>query len=76
MVPLVSAFRYEGTEVSKSLAESEAKILHDKIIDKAYADDGIIRILSTRSKAQINATLKEYETEFGNIIKVHVWFWH
>lgn len=51
-----------------SLAKSEAKILHGKISDKAYSDDEIIRILSTRSKAQLNATLNHYNNAFGNAI--------
>lgn len=68
LVPLVSSFRYEGEEVNMSLAKSEAKILHGKISDKAYSDDEIIRILSTRSKAQLNATLNHYNNAFGNAI--------
>lgn len=68
LVPLVSAFRYEGEEVSMSLAKSEAKILHDKISDKHYTDEEVIRIVSTRSKAQLNATLNQYNTSFGNAI--------
>lgn len=68
LVPLVSSFRYEGEEVNMTLAKSEAKILHGKISDKAYSDDEIIRILSTRSKAQLNATLNHYNNAFGNAI--------
>ena len=68
MVPLVSAFRYEGEEVNTILAKSEAKILHEKISDKAYSDEEIIRILTTRSKAQLNATLNHYNNAFGNAI--------
>jgi annexin A7/11 len=68
LVPLVSAFRYEGEEVNTMLAKSEAKILHEKISDKAYSDDEIIRILTTRSKAQLNATLNHYNNAFGNAI--------
>ncbi|KAJ9170343.1 hypothetical protein P3X46_018458 [Hevea brasiliensis] len=68
LVPLVSAFRYEGQEVNLTLAKSEAKILHEKISNKAYNDDEIIRILSTRSKAQLNATLNHYNNTFGNAI--------
>ena len=68
MVPLVSAFRYEGEEVNTMLAKSEAKILHEKISDKAYSDEEIIRILTTRSKAQLNATLNHYNNAFGNAI--------
>lgn len=68
LVPLVSAFRYEGDEVNMTLAKSEAKIVHQKICDKAYTDDEIIRILTTRSKAQLNATLNQYNNQFGNAV--------
>ncbi|CAL9229811.1 unnamed protein product [Arabidopsis halleri] len=65
LVPLVSTFRYDGDEVNMVLARSEAKILHQKIEEKAYADDDLIRILTTRSKAQISATLNHYKNNFG-----------
>jgi annexin A7/11 len=68
LFPLVSAFRYEGDEVNMTLAKSEAKILHEKICDKAYADEELIRILSTRSKAQLSATFNQYNNHFGNAI--------
>lgn len=68
MVPLVTAYRYEGIEVKISLAKSEAKLLHDKIKEKAYTNEEVIRILTTRSKAQINATLNQYKDQFGNAI--------
>uniref|UniRef100_A0A7N0ZS81 Annexin n=1 Tax=Kalanchoe fedtschenkoi TaxID=63787 RepID=A0A7N0ZS81_KALFE len=68
LVPLVTAFRYEGEEVSMMLAKSEAKKLREKITDKAHADDDLIRILTTRSKAQLSATLNHYNNEFGNPI--------
>lgn len=55
-----------------TLAKSEAKILHEKIVDKAYNDDELIRILTTRSKAQLNATFNRYNNEFGNAIN-KVW---
>lgn len=51
-----------------TLAKSEAKILRDKISDKHYNDEEVIRILTTRSKAQLNATLNHYNTAFGNAI--------
>ncbi|KAK8586694.1 hypothetical protein V6N12_021223 [Hibiscus sabdariffa] len=66
LVPLVSAFRYEGEEVNMSLAKAEAKILRDKISDKEYSDEEVIRIVTTRSRAQLNATLDHYNTAFGN----------
>ncbi|RXH92741.1 hypothetical protein DVH24_042515 [Malus domestica] len=56
-VKLLCATKYEGDKVDLTSAKSEAKLLHEKISDKAYNDDDIIRILATWSKAQINATL-------------------
>jgi hypothetical protein len=64
----VSSYRYDGDEVNMTLAKSEAKMLHEKISNKAYSDEELIRILATRSKAQINATLNQYKNEFGNDI--------
>ncbi|KAJ7959020.1 Annexin [Quillaja saponaria] len=69
LVPLVSSYRYEGDEVNLTLAKSEAKILHEKISDKAYNHEDLIRILTTRSKAQINATLNHYKNEYGTDIE-------
>lgn len=68
LLPLVSTYRYEGDEVNMTVAKAEAKILHEKINGKAYADDDLIRILATRSKTQINATLNHYKNEFGKDI--------
>lgn len=68
LVPLVSSYRYEGPEINTSLAKSEAKILHEKISHKAYADEELIRIIATRSKAQLGATLNHYNNEYGNAI--------
>ncbi|OIW17887.1 hypothetical protein TanjilG_19856 [Lupinus angustifolius] len=68
LVPLVGTFRYEGDEVNTTLAKSEAKLLHEKIAEKAYNHDDLIRIITTRSKAQLNATLNHYNNDFGNVI--------
>ncbi|XP_004966805.2 annexin D7-like [Setaria italica] len=68
LVPLVSAYRYDGPEVNTRLAHSEAKILHEKIHHKAYSDDEIIRILTTWSKAQLLATFNYYNDAFGHPI--------
>uniref|UniRef100_A0A0D9VL60 Annexin n=1 Tax=Leersia perrieri TaxID=77586 RepID=A0A0D9VL60_9ORYZ len=71
LVPLVTAYRYDGPEVNTSLAHSEAKILHEKIHHKAYSDDEIIRILTTRSKAQLLATFNSYNDQyFEKIIRL------
>lgn len=56
------------------LAKSEAKLLHEKIAEKAHSHEDLIRIITTRSKAQLNATLNHYNNEFGNAInKVVLW---
>ncbi|CAL9770946.1 unnamed protein product [Musa acuminata subsp. burmannicoides] len=68
LVPLVSTYRYEGAEVDKSLSKSEAKILHQKIKDNDYSHEDVIRVLTTRSKAQLLATFNDYHNEFGNPI--------
>ncbi|KAL0361696.1 UNVERIFIED_CONTAM: Annexin D2 [Sesamum radiatum] len=68
LVPLVSSYRYGGDDVNLTVAKTEAKLLHTKISGKAYSCDDIIRILTTRSKAQINATLNQYKNEFGSDI--------
>ncbi|KAL0546485.1 hypothetical protein IC582_016395 [Cucumis melo] len=68
LVPLITSLRYEGDEVSKTLAKSEAKILHEKIADKEFNHDEVIRILTTRSKAQLLATLNHYNNDYGNAI--------
>ncbi|VFQ78982.1 unnamed protein product [Cuscuta campestris] len=68
LVLLVSTYRYGGDEVNMTLAKHEAKLLHEKISDKCYADDDVIRILTTRSKCQINATLNHYRDEYGQDI--------
>ncbi|RWW85327.1 hypothetical protein BHE74_00005991 [Ensete ventricosum] len=68
LVPLVSTYHYEGAEVDKSLSKSEAKILHQKIKDNDYSHEEVIRILTTRSKAQLLATFNEYHNEFKNPI--------
>lgn len=64
----MSSYRYGGDEVNLTLAKTEAKLLHEKISEKAYNDDDLIRILATRSKAQVNATVNQYKNQFGNDI--------
>ncbi|PWA89577.1 annexin [Artemisia annua] len=64
----IACTRYEGDEVDLSLAKKEAKLLHDKVMEKCYNDDDFIRIITTRSKAQITATLNSYKDEFGQEI--------
>lgn len=66
-MPLVTAYRYEASEAANMpLAKSEAKILHQKISDKVYDDEEVIRILTTRGKYQLRATFNYYTDGFGN----------
>ncbi|KAK1277666.1 hypothetical protein QJS04_geneDACA016580 [Acorus gramineus] len=65
LVALVSTYKYDGAEIDTKLASSEAKILHNAIVEKAFNHDEIIRILSTRSRAQLIATFNCYKDEFG-----------
>jgi len=50
------------------LAKSEAKQLHEAIEDKAFGNEEFIRIITTRSKAQLNATFNNYKDEYGHHI--------
>lgn len=68
LFPLLSSYRYEGPEINAHIAKSEAKILHEKISDKAFADEELIRIIATRSKAQLSATLNHYNNDYGHAI--------
>ncbi|XP_020685248.1 annexin-like protein RJ4 [Dendrobium catenatum] len=65
LVGLVSTYRYDGKEIVKSLALYEANILHDVIRKKLFNHDEVIRIFTTRSKAQLIATFNKYKDEFG-----------
>lgn len=70
---LVSTYRYNGEEVNARLASSEADILHEAIKDKAFNNEEVIRILSTRSKAQLNATFNHYrDVNKTSITKVYI----
>ncbi|KAK6945720.1 Annexin repeat [Dillenia turbinata] len=68
LVLLLTAFRYDGAEVNMNLANSEAKILHKCVSDKEYENEDLIRILTTRSKAQLSATLNHFNDQVGNPI--------
>lgn len=71
LVGLVGIYRYRGEEITTKLANSEADILHKAITEKAFSHDEVVRIISTRSKAQILATLNHYKDDHGaSITKV------
>ncbi|KAJ4825516.1 Annexin D8 [Turnera subulata] len=68
LVAVVSAYRHDGHEIDEDVACSEAGILHDDISGKAFNHEELIRILSTRSKSQLNATFNRYKDLHGTSI--------
>ncbi|OMO51711.1 Annexin [Corchorus capsularis] len=64
LVAVASAYRYDGDEFDETMARSEANILHQDI----HNHEEIIRILSTRSKSQLNATFNLYKDIHGRSI--------
>ncbi|XP_074566510.1 annexin-like protein RJ4 [Curcuma longa] len=65
LVSLVSTYRYDGEEIDMGLAHSEAKTIQEAIVEDNFNHSEIIRILSTRSKAQLRATFNHYKDEYG-----------
>lgn len=72
LVGLVSVYRYNGEDINARLASSEAEILHRVLSEKAYNHEEAIRIITTRSKAQILATLNHFKDDYGTSITKHL----
>ncbi|PWA67005.1 annexin-like protein RJ4 [Artemisia annua] len=72
LVGLVSIHRYQGNEVNLKLANSESNILRSAIEEKAFNHEEILRIITTRSKLQLMATLNHYKDEHGCNITKHL----
>ncbi|KAL6327969.1 hypothetical protein AAG906_031313 [Vitis piasezkii] len=72
LVALVSSYRYEGLQVNEGIARSEATTLAIAVknVDKKnpIEDDGIVRILTTRSKLHLKAVVKYYKEIYGKNI--------
>ncbi|XP_057807820.1 annexin-like protein RJ4 [Salvia miltiorrhiza] len=68
LVGVVGVYRYNGDEINARLANSEADCLHKAISDKAYGDEEVVRIITTRSKLQILATLNKYKDDHSTSI--------
>lgn len=69
----MTTYRYDGPEINETLAKSEADILHEAIKDKIFNHEEVIRILTTRSKAQLKASFNRYRDEHGtSITKVQI----
>ena len=68
----MSLYRYEGSRVNEGTARSEATTLAIvvKNVDQKnpIEDDGIVRILTTRSKLHLKAVLKYYKEIYGKNI--------
>uniref|UniRef100_A0A2N9GBD0 Annexin n=1 Tax=Fagus sylvatica TaxID=28930 RepID=A0A2N9GBD0_FAGSY len=64
----LTAYRYDGHEINEKLAKSEAAILHEAIRDKTFNHEEVIRILTTRSKAQLKASFNRYRDDHGKSI--------
>ncbi|TVU19191.1 hypothetical protein EJB05_35328 [Eragrostis curvula] len=75
LVGLVSAYRYEGPRVNEDVARAEAKALGAAVkraggvAGKLVADDEVVRILTTRSKAHLVETFKYYKEIHGRRIE-------
>ncbi|AQK90401.1 Annexin D8 [Zea mays] len=70
LLALVSTYRYDGDDnVDAELARSEAKIVHEAVRNSAGAAGGrhdheeLIRVLGTRSKAQLRATFSCFKDQ-------------
>ncbi|KAI3740510.1 hypothetical protein L2E82_30971 [Cichorium intybus] len=72
LVALVSIHRYQGDEVNLKLAKSESNILHNAIEEKSFNHDEVLRIITTRSKHQLMATLNHYKDEQGCNMTKHL----
>lgn len=64
----MSVYRYSGEEIDAKLADREADILHNAIKGNVFNDEEVIRIITTRSKPQILATLNRYKDDYGSSI--------
>ncbi|KAL6562963.1 hypothetical protein OROHE_005550 [Orobanche hederae] len=72
LVGLVSVYRYRGEEINARVANSEAYSLHSAIKEKAFNHEEVIRIITTRSKPQILATINQYKDDHGSSITKHL----
>lgn len=68
LIGVVGTYRYNGEAINAKLANSEAACLHNAIQNKAFSDEEVIRIITTRSKLQIQATLNKYKDDYSSSI--------
>ena len=68
LLALVSTYRYDGKDVNMGLAKSEAKNVHEVLRNGAIDNEELIRIVGTRSKAQLKATFSCFKDEHSRSI--------
>ncbi|PUZ46347.1 hypothetical protein GQ55_7G065800 [Panicum hallii var. hallii] len=68
LLALVSTYRYDGNYVNMGLAKSEAKIVHEAVRNGTIDHEELIRIVGTRSKAQLKATFSCFKDEHSSSI--------
>jgi len=68
IVAVKSVSESDGKERNESLEQSTAEILYKAIEQKTFHHDELIRILSTRSRAQLTTTFNRYKDEYGTSI--------
>ncbi|RLM65285.1 hypothetical protein C2845_PM16G01810 [Panicum miliaceum] len=68
LLALVSTYRYDGNDVNMGLAKSEAKIVHEAVRNGTIDHEELIRIVGTRSKAQLKATFSCFKDEHSSSI--------
>ncbi|CAN6333254.1 unnamed protein product [Urochloa humidicola] len=72
LVRLVTSYRYSGETVDGELATAEAAVLRDAVVaagnGKHPLTGDVVRIVGTRSKAQLKATFERFREEHGKAI--------
>lgn len=72
LLGLASVYRHHGGEINAKLADKEADILHKALTEKEFCHDEVLRVITTRSKAQVLATINRYKDDHGISITKHL----
>ncbi|XP_060174384.1 annexin-like protein RJ4 [Lycium barbarum] len=72
LVSVVGIYRYDGDEIDARLAKIEADIICNAIKNKEFNHEEIVRIITTRSKTQVRATLNRYKDDHGSSLTKHL----
>lgn len=65
----MSSYRYSGELVDDELARAEAAELHDAVVARKQPLHGdVVRVVSSRSKAQLKATFERYRLDHGKAV--------